>query len=93
MITMVLVFINDVAVVIDCNFLNNYYVVAVIIPVILTFYSVCKRGAGRVLILPIVTIMGSIANIIRRLFLFNDYYQFIIISIVLVECEMVNNKK
>jgi hypothetical protein len=37
--------------------------------------------------------MGSIANIIRRLFLFNDYYQFIIISIVLVECEMVNNKK
>jgi hypothetical protein len=75
MITLVLVFFNDVAVVIDCNFLNNccgcYY------PVILTFYSVCKR-AVKTLILPIVTIIGSIANIIRRLFLFNDYYQFII---------------
>jgi Na+/H+ antiporter NhaB len=47
MITMVLVFIDDVAVVIDCNFLNNCCVVAVIIPIILTFYSVCKRGCKK----------------------------------------------
>jgi len=48
----------------------------------LHFTVSANAGAGRVLILPIVTIIGSIANIIRRLFLFNDYYQFIIISIV-----------
>ena len=58
MITMVLVFINDVAVVIDCNFLNNCCVVAVIILVIVS----ANAGAGRVLILLIVTIIGSIAQ-------------------------------
>ena len=82
MITMVLVFIDDVAVVIDCNFLNNCCVVAVIIPIILTFYSVCKRGCKRVLILPIVTIIGSMVAL--PILSVDYFYSFIITNLLLI---------